>query len=70
MMVESLALGSAAAVGGVALAGLGLRALPTLVPDEVTIGGTYSEQLVLGDVIHVPHDPPLMSEQITITVVE
>ena len=32
--------------------------------------GEHTLQLVLGDVIHVPHDPPLMSEQITITVVE
>jgi Domain of unknown function (DUF4399) len=30
--------------------------------------GTYTLQLVLGDWSHVPHDQPLMSEIITITV--
>jgi hypothetical protein len=30
--------------------------------------GTYTLQLVLGDQNHVPHDPPVMSEKITITV--
>jgi len=30
--------------------------------------GTHTLQLVLGDKDHVPHDPPLVSEQITITV--
>lgn len=38
---------------------------------EVTIElapGSHTLQLVLGDAGHVPHDPPVMSEQITITV--
>lgn len=30
--------------------------------------GTHTLQLVLGDQNHVPHDPPVMSEVITITV--
>ena len=30
--------------------------------------GTHTIQLVLGDLYHVPHNPPVMSEQITITV--
>lgn len=30
--------------------------------------GTYTLQLMLGDLNHVPHDPPVMSEKITITV--
>jgi len=30
--------------------------------------GTHTLQLVLGDLFHVPHDPIVMSEQITITV--
>lgn len=30
--------------------------------------GTHTLQLVLGDHNHVPNDPPVMSEQITITV--
>ena len=30
--------------------------------------GTHTLQLVLGDLGHVPHDPIVMSEQITITV--
>ncbi|MYB34585.1 MAG: DUF4399 domain-containing protein [Gammaproteobacteria bacterium] len=30
--------------------------------------GTHTLQLVLGDYIHVPHTPPVMSEVITITV--
>lgn len=30
--------------------------------------GTYTLQLVLGDKNHVPHDPPVISEKITITV--
>ncbi len=30
--------------------------------------GTYTLQLLLGDKNHVPHDPPVMSEPITITV--
>ena len=32
--------------------------------------GTHTLQLVLGDFQHVPHDPPVRSEKITITVVE
>ncbi|MEM9330115.1 MAG: DUF4399 domain-containing protein [Pseudomonadota bacterium] len=30
--------------------------------------GTHTLQLVLGDWSHVPHNPPVMSDQITITV--
>lgn len=30
--------------------------------------GTHTLQLVLGDWTHIPHDPPVMSERITITV--
>ncbi|MEP3431259.1 MAG: DUF4399 domain-containing protein [Roseibium sp.] len=30
--------------------------------------GTHTLQLVLGDWSHIPHNPPVMSEQITITV--
>lgn len=30
--------------------------------------GTHELQLILGDKDHVPHDPPLVSERITITV--
>ena len=30
--------------------------------------GTYTLQLVLGDKNHVPHNPPVMSDRITITV--
>ena len=30
--------------------------------------GTYTLQLLLGDKNHVPHDPPVVSEKITITV--
>ena len=30
--------------------------------------GQHTLQLVLGDLYHVPHNPPVMSEQITITV--
>ncbi len=30
--------------------------------------GTHRLQLLLGDELHVPHDPPVMSEPITITV--
>ena len=30
--------------------------------------GTYTLQLVLGDKLHIPHDPPVMSETVTITV--
>ncbi len=32
--------------------------------------GRHTLQLVLGDHLHIPHDPPVMSEKITITVVE
>lgn len=32
--------------------------------------GTHTLQLVLGDHLHIPHDPPVMSEKITITVIE
>ena len=38
---------------------------------EVTLdlpAGTHTLQLVLGDQFHVPHDPPVMTEVITITV--
>lgn len=38
---------------------------------EVTLelpSGTHTLQLVLGDWSHVPHDPPVMSERITVTV--
>lgn len=30
--------------------------------------GTHTLQLVLGDKLHIPHDPPVMSEKITVTV--
>ncbi len=30
--------------------------------------GEHTLQLVLGDHLHVPHDPPVMSEKITVTV--
>ncbi|MEM6487311.1 MAG: DUF4399 domain-containing protein, partial [Pseudomonadota bacterium] len=30
--------------------------------------GTHTLHLVLADHLHVPHDPPVMSERITITV--
>ena len=30
--------------------------------------GQHTLQLVLGDYSHIPHDPPVMSERITITV--
>ena len=30
--------------------------------------GTYTLQLLLGDYSHIPHDPPVMSESVTITV--
>lgn len=32
--------------------------------------GTYRLQLMLGNHLHVPHDPPVMSEVITVTVVD
>lgn len=31
--------------------------------------GQHTLQLVLGDALHIPHDPPVRSEKITITVV-
>jgi hypothetical protein len=30
--------------------------------------GTHTLQLVLGDATHIPHDPPVISEKISITV--
>ena len=30
--------------------------------------GTHTLQLILADEVHIPHDPPLVSERITITV--
>jgi hypothetical protein len=30
--------------------------------------GTHTLQLILGDMNHVPHDPPVYSERITVTV--
>lgn len=30
--------------------------------------GKHTLQLVLGDHLHIPHDPPVMSERITVTV--
>jgi hypothetical protein len=30
--------------------------------------GKHTLQLVLGDALHIPHDPPIVSEKITITV--
>jgi hypothetical protein len=30
--------------------------------------GTHQLQLVLGDYLHIPHDPPLVSEPVTVTV--
>ena len=30
--------------------------------------GTHTLQLILGDHFHIPHDPPVVSEKITITV--
>ncbi|KUF10460.1 DUF4399 domain-containing protein [Pseudoponticoccus marisrubri] len=38
---------------------------------EVTLdlpAGTHTLQLVMGDHFHVPHDPPIASEHITVTV--
>ncbi len=32
--------------------------------------GTYRLQLMLGNYLHVPHDPPVMSELITVTVAD
>lgn len=36
---------------------------------EITLEpGTHQLQMLLGDYLHIPHDPPLLSEKITITV--
>jgi len=38
---------------------------------EVTLDlapGRHTLQLILGDIAHIPHDPPVMSRKITITV--
>jgi hypothetical protein len=36
---------------------------------ELTLApGEHSLKLLLGDYLHIPHDPPIMSETITITV--
>lgn len=38
---------------------------------EVTVelpAGTHTLQLLVGDLNHIPHEPPVMSERITITV--
>ena len=36
---------------------------------ELTLApGTYTLQLIVGDTNHIPHDPPLVSEIITVTV--
>ena len=32
--------------------------------------GTHTLQLILGNYLHIPHDPPVVSEKITITVKE
>ena len=32
--------------------------------------GEHTLQLVLGDALHIPHDPPVRSDKITITVVD
>jgi hypothetical protein len=32
--------------------------------------GQHTLQLVLGDALHTPHDPPVVSSRITITVAE
>ena len=46
----------------------------TTLPDRVWIGrvqvppGQHTLQLVLGDELHIPHDPPIVSERITIEV--
>ena len=32
--------------------------------------GTHTLQLLLGDQLHIPHDPPVLSERITINVAE
>jgi hypothetical protein len=36
---------------------------------ELTLApGTHTLQLILGNHLHVPHDPPVVSEKITVTV--
>jgi len=30
--------------------------------------GTHTLQLIMGDMLHIPHNPPVVSEKITITV--
>jgi hypothetical protein len=36
---------------------------------EITLEpGEHTLQMLLGDYLHIPHDPPLMSEQITVLV--
>ena len=30
--------------------------------------GTHTLQLILGNHLHIPHDPPVLSERVTITV--
>ena len=38
---------------------------------ELTLApGTHTLQLILGNHLHIPHDPPVVSEKITITVSE
>ena len=38
---------------------------------EITLEpGTHTLQLILGNHFHVPHNPPVVSEKITITVKE
>ena len=38
---------------------------------EVTLTpGKHTLQLILGDKDHIPHTPPVMSERITVTVVD
>ena len=32
--------------------------------------GNYSMQLVLGDMTHTPHNPPIISQRINITVID
>lgn len=32
--------------------------------------GRHTLQLLLGDKLHIPHDPPVMSERITVNVIE
>lgn len=38
---------------------------------EITLApGQHTLQLVLGDLMHIPHEPPVISQKITITVAE